>query len=93
MWRSTDSVLRNYFWGKDLPKLLADLFFEFGCRKWKRKIRYEEKSSISVDGFVFQHHPDNIDHLSSETNKRLALGFAFTDLSLEVCMSFVITHA
>ena len=59
----------------------------------QEKIRYEEKSSISVDGFVFQHHPDNIDHLSSETNKRLALGFAFTDLSLEVYTSFVITHA
>jgi len=41
-----------------------------------RKIRYEKKSSISVDCFVLQHHPNNVHHLTAEADERLALGFA-----------------
>ena len=38
-----------------------------------REIRYEEKSSISVSGFVLQHHPNNVHHLSAKADERLAL--------------------
>ena len=58
----------------------AKLFFwEFGFGKTetefpaRRKIRYEEKSSISVNGFVLQHHPNNVHHLPAEADERLAL--------------------
>ena len=42
----------------------------------RRKIRYEEKSSISVDCFVLQHHPDNVHHLPAEADECLALALA-----------------
>jgi hypothetical protein len=40
---------------------------------------------------VFQHHPDNVDHLTTKANESLILGLAFTDFSLEVSLGFIIT--
>ena len=48
---------------------------------------------ISVDSFVFQHHPDDIDHLTTETDERLRLGFAFGYLFFEICSGSVIAHS
>ena len=73
----------------------AECFLKFGeiRNSARRKIRYEEKSSISVDRFVFNHHPDNVYHLSTETNESLALWFAFRYLSSEICSCFFVAHA
>ena len=91
---NADEVLRKLFSGKRITQNFGwFLFSEFGCRKRRRKIRYEKKSSISVDCFVFQHHPNNVHHLTSEADKGLALWFALTNLSFEVCLGHVITHA
>ena len=36
--------------------------------------------------FVLQHHPNDIDHLTAETDERLALRLALGYLSLEICL-------
>jgi hypothetical protein len=59
------------------------------ARAWrKEEIRYEKKSNvvlwITVLGFVFQHHPNHIDQLTTQADQGLSFGFAFGDFSLEV---------
>ena len=68
-WRNNaDEVLAKLFFGERICQNFGSFVFEFGCRKWKRKIRYEEKSSISVNCFVLHHHPDDVHHLSAKTD-------------------------
>ena len=64
---------QNYFLGIGFRKTETNLFLILSAR---RKIRYEEKSSISVDCFVLQHHPDNVHHLPAEADECLALALA-----------------
>jgi len=65
-------------WGEVVPEAdppLAENFcppasvpVPFEQRKSGREIRYEEKSSISVNCFVLHHHPDDVHHLSAKTD-------------------------
>src|SRR3989338_6083776 len=55
-----------------------------------RKIRYVKKSSISVNSFVLHHHPDDVNHLSTETDEGLFLGFSLVHLSFELYFRFFI---
>ena len=62
---------QNYFLGKGFAKTSAHLFLNSDVANGKGEIRYEKNQSflwISVDSFVLHHHPDNINHLSTETD-------------------------
>ena len=64
--------------------------------KNSREIRYEKKSTnflwINICRLVFHHHPNDIDHLSAQTDKRLRLSFSLGYFSSEILSSRIISH-
>ena len=64
--------METKFWGYGFPFSSTLVFGEISDLA-RRKIRYEEKSSILVHSFVLHHHPNNVYHLTTKTDE--GLGF------------------